>query len=188
MRTLDPAASAALDDSAVVVVILVEMALTETIRLCSASHDITFGGQVFQAIGDLGSVDEVKDEMGEVSGLNFSLSGVRNDNLSIAINEPIRGKAAYMRLALLSISTLAVLDAPLVWSGTCDQMPVEFGKVTSAINVVCQHRGVTFARPKPLRYTDADQQALFPGDTSLRFVAEQSQHPDVWPAASFFRI
>lgn len=188
MRTLESAASAALDDAAVVVVLLVEMALTETIRLCTASHDITYGGQVYQAIGDLGSVEEVKDAMGEVTSLNFSLSGVSNDNLSIAINEPIKGKAAYLRMALLDTSTRSVLDAPLVWSGTCDQMPIEFGKATSAINVTCQHRGVTFGRPKPLRYTDADQQSLFPGDTSLRFIPVQSQHPDVWPAASFYRI
>lgn len=188
MRTLDPSASAALDDAAVVVAILVQLDLTETIRLCTTSHDVTFDGDTYQAIGDLGRVEEVKDALGDITGLSFALSGVRNENLSIAINEPIKGRPAYMRMALLSTATLAVLDAPLVWTGTCDQMPIEFSKVTSTINVVCQHRGVTFARPKPLRYTDADQQALFPGDTSLRFVAEQSQHADVWPAASFFRV
>ena len=84
-------------------------------------------------------------------------------------------------------SAHAVLDSPTVWAGTLDQMPISRGVNTSTIGVTALHRGATFRNPKPLRYTDSDQQQVSAGDTSMRYVVSQSQHQDIWPAASFFR-
>lgn len=186
MRTIDSSAQAELEGRDVALAVLVFMDLTEPMRLCSAGRDIEFDGDTYQALGDLGSVEPIKDSIGEIKGLRFMLSGVSNDNLVIALDELIKNKAVAVRLAVLHPDTHAVLDAVLLWSGTLDQMPIEFGKTTSVINVTSQHRGVTYSRVKALRYTNADQQRLFPGDTSLRFVAEQAGHQDIWPARGFF--
>jgi hypothetical protein len=92
-----------------------------------------------------------------------------------------------VRLAVLDPATQAVLDAPIVFTGTLDQMPINHGAQTSTIGVTAIHRGETYRRPKPLRYTDGDQQLLHSGDTCMRYVISQSQVQDVWPAASYFR-
>ena len=184
MRTIDPAAAAVVGG---VSVLLVEMLLTTPTRMCSATQAITYGGNEYLAIGHLGAVETIDDSPGEIKSMRFILNGVSNDLLAVALAEPIRGKAVYMRLAILDPDTHAVLDAPLIWSGTLDQMPIQMGKESSVISVTAEHRGATYARPKPLRYADGDQQRLHPGDTSLRFTTSQANHQDVWPAAAFFR-
>lgn len=190
MRTIASSASTVLEGSEVVLVTLMEMALTETVRLASASRDIVFGGNTYIGVGNLGSVEQVDDSPGEYKPLRFNLSAVSTDVLSIALAENIRGKTVTLRMAVLDPSTHAVLDAPIIWSGTLDQMPITLPKDDTssfAVGATAEHRGVTYARPKPLRYTHTDQMRKYPGDTSLRFIDAQSNHADVWPSAAFGR-
>jgi len=188
MRTIDSAAGSVLGGNLVPVVLLVEMLMSAPVRICSSSMNITYAGDVYLGIGDLGTVDEVDDSPGEYKALRFALNGVRNEYLAIVLAENIRDKPCSLRMAVLHPDTHALLDAPLVWTGTLDQMPLTIGKETTTISVTAEHRGATYARPKPLRYIDSDQQRLYPGDTSMRFVESQSNHQDVWPAASFFKV
>ena len=187
MRTIDPAAGALLGTSGFPVVLMLEMLLTAPVRFVTSSMNIDFGGATYQAVGDLGTVDQVDDSPGEYKSLRFTLSGVRTELLALALAENIRNKQCSLRMGILHPDTHALLDAPLVWSGSLDQMPIGVGAETSTISVTAEHRGATYARPKPLRYTDIDQQKLFPGDTSLRFVASQANHQDVWPSAALLR-
>lgn len=187
MRTIAAPAAVALASGRVALVLLVEMQLSSTIRLASSAATINWGGQDWIGAGSLGSIEEVADVTGEHKPLRFVLSGVPAANLAIALQEPIRDRPCIVRMAVLDPDTHAVLDAPIVWTGTLDQMPVTMSGETCTISVTAEHAGAAYARPKPLRYTDADQQRLYPGDTSLRFVVSQAQHQDVWPAASYFR-
>lgn len=187
MRTPTAAAQAVLEGDEVPLIVLVEMLLTQPLRLVSAYRNVTYGGNTYLATGHFGTVDSVEDAATEIKPIRFTLSGVSNDTLSIALNEPTRGKPVHMYLGVLDTSTHEVLDTMLIWPGLIDQMTIEYGKETSIISVTSQHRGVVFNRPKPLRYIDSDQKRLHPGDTSMRFAPEQAQHPDIWPAAGFFR-
>lgn len=190
MRTIESSAEAALGESGVAIVLLLEMELSETVRMCSSPYEVTFEGNDYLGVGNLGAVGVVNDSPGEYKPLRLNLSGVSTDVLAIALEEDLRGKPCSLRMAVLDPTTHEVLDAPLIWSGTLDQMPVALPAEADgsfSIGATAEHRGVTFARPKPLRYTDTDQRRLFAGDTSLRFIDAQSNHPDVWPAASFGR-
>lgn len=187
MRTIAaPAASAQASDS-MILVLLVDMMLTVPVYMSSAPITISFGGVDYLGLGNLGSVEAVDDGPGEYKNLVFTLNGVASDVISLALNESIRGRAVYVRLATVSQSTGLVLDAPLIWSGSLDQMPIQMGQASSVINVTAEHRGVTFGRPKPINYTDADQKRLSAGDTSLKTIQSQSTHTDVWPSAQFWR-
>jgi hypothetical protein len=165
----------------------VEMLLSAPLRLNTSAMTIAWNGNDWAGAGSLGAIDEVKDGTGEVAGLRFSLSGVPTTLLSVALQEPIRNKPCTVWLGVLDPATHAVLDALQIWAGTLDTMPITQQGDTCTISVTAEHPGVNFARPKPLRYTDADQQRLYPGDTCLRFVVSQANHQDTWPAASFFR-
>ena len=187
MRVVDPAASAVLSGPVVPMALLVELGFAPVIRLCSGSVAITYAGNLYFGTGTLGAVEAVVDQVQSTTGLRFTLSGVPSDSLALALGEDVRGKSCTLRLAVLHPASHAVVDAPVVFTGTLDQMPITHGAETCTIGVVAMHRGDTFRRPKPLRYTDGDQQRLYPGDTSLRYVLSQSQVQDVWPAASFYR-
>ena len=187
MRTVDSSAITVLNGQVVPCVMFIQMDLTSTLYLNTSAVNIVWNSQTWLGTGSVGSVDEIEDKAAEQKSLKFTLSGVPVELLAIALAEPIRGKPCRVYLAILDPSTHAVLDVPAVWAGTLDQMPITQGSQTCTISVTAEHSGATYSRPKPLRYTDADQQRLYPGDTALRFVVSQSQHQDIWPAASYFR-
>lgn len=187
MRTIAAPALAVLAGPVVPLVLLVEMGFSPVVALASGAVSVQVGATLFLGAGALGAVEAIKDAPGDAQGLRFSLSGVSPDALSMALSETTRGRSCTVRLAILDPATQAVLDSPTVWTGTLDQMPISLGADSASIGVTALHRGQTFRRPKPLRYTDGDQQQISSGDTSMRYVVSQSQHKDIWPAASFFK-
>jgi hypothetical protein len=187
MRTVSAPALAVLSGSVVPLVLLVEMGFSSPVRLCTGSVAIQYGADLYYGTGTLGAVEAVSDEVQSTQGLRFTISGVPSESIALALGEDVRGKSCTLRLAVLDPTTHAVLDAPVVFTGALDTMPITHGADDCTIGVVAIHRGDTYRRPKPLRYTDGDQQRLYPGDTSLRYVLSQAQTADVWPSASYFR-
>lgn len=187
MRTLSTQAQSLLSTPGPIpVVALVEMQLSEPLYLCTAGVDIDWDGKTWRATGVLGAIDAVKDTTAELAGLKLTLSGVPSESIAMALGENVQGKPCIVRIALLDRDTHAVVDVQTVWSGTLDQMPLTDGPNPS-LAVTAEHRGVTMQRPKAIRYTDADQQRLYPGDKFLEYVNSQANKPIVWPAASYFR-
>jgi hypothetical protein len=163
-----------------------ELQLTIPTYLATCRDSIDWNGHTWIGGKALG-VDEISEQSGEVVGLRYSLSGVPSDMISIALSEPIKGKAAIAYLAIMYPDTQAIADVFQIWSGTLDQMPVTEQDESATVSVSAEHLGISFARPKGIMYSDAEQQRLYPGDRCLEFLASQAQHQDVWPAASFFR-
>lgn len=171
----------------VVLVQLVEMDFTSgLLYACTAPIDIDWNGHTYLGGRHL-AVDTVAEQGGELQGLRFSLSGVPSEWLALALSEPLQGRSVVVRLALLHPDTHAILHVMPLWRGSMDQMPVRHGGEASVITVTAEHRGVHLARPKPIRYTDAEQRRLFGGDRCLEYLVSQAQHPDVWPSAEFFK-
>lgn len=186
MRTI-PTTPAAWLGTRLGLTLLVEMQLTSsTLYVATCPIDIEWSGNTYLG-GRQVAIDEIKDQGGEVQALRFTLSGVPSELLSLALSEPIQGRPVYVRAALLDPDTQQVGAVIPLWSGQLDQMPVRHGGETSVITVTAEHRGIAFARAKPLRYTDADQRRLFAGDRALEYLVSQSQHQDIWPSAAFFK-
>lgn len=185
MRTGDSSALATLSGQSAMIVWLIRMDLADSVYLCTATHDVVWGGHTWMGAGVIGSVDEVQDSTGERRGLKFSMSSVPTEYLSLAMTAGYRGKKVRIYEAI--IGDAGILDAPLVWSGSLNQPLIEEGAASGQITISAEHRGATFARAKPLRYTDGDQQRLHPGDKSMQFVVSQANHVDIWPSAAFFR-
>lgn len=161
------------------------MAFNDPIFLTTTPFNVDWNGETWLGIGALGEIEAVEDTVGESSSLKFSLSAVPSVMLSLALGESARNKGCRVYDVTLHAETCAVLDASLIWAGILDQMPIVEGGETSTVGVTSKHMGSLFARVKPLRYTDGDQQLVSPGDTSLRFIPSQATHQDIWPAASF---
>lgn len=187
MRAAASEALAALDGRQVGVAILVEMDLDATVYLSTAGVDLEWDGKAWLGASRVASISEVSDSAGERKSLNFGLSSVTPELLSASLGARIRGKRVRLYEAIVDIDAGLVRDAPLIWTGSLDQMSIEEGAGTGGITVTAEHRGTTFARVKALRYTDGDQQRLHPGDKSLQFVVSQANHQDVWPAAAWFK-
>lgn len=188
MRTLNTAAQAlrerAIAGEQIPVVQLVELLLDVPWRISTAGIPLVWGGHTWQALGL--NVTPVEDEEGEFLGLTLSLPGVPESTLALALVEDVEGDTVRVYDAWVDPATGEVADAVLAWSGALETPGVEDGPVAT-VAVQAEHRGAIAVRPKPSRYTDDEQQRLYPGDTSLAFDPATDAAPLVWPAASFFR-
>ena len=150
-------------------------------------EDLESPANVYRGVGLIAGVDELRDSAKEVSSVSITVSGLDPGVLAIALGKQVRGRPIRIYLGVLRASDLRLLDLVDVWAGQMSTMPIREEGGTVAITLTAEHRGVLFARPKPVRYTDSDQQRLYPGDRCLEYIVSQSQAQDQWPAASFFR-
>lgn len=187
MRALSPEAVAALASPHAPVCLLIRMDLTDPVFVTTADANIEHDGETWLGVSLVGSIEPITDSVGDQSALSFTLSSVPNDVLALALESAneARGKRCRIYLHIYDPATMEPLFTELFWSGTLDQMTISEGRDSGSVSVKAEHRSVTFGRPKPVRYTDADQRRLFPGDKSLQYIVSQSAHQDVWPSAEW---
>lgn len=188
MRTLNPTAQAlrarALAGEQIPVVQLVHLELEVDWRATTAGVPLVWGGHTWSPIGL--AITPVADDSTEFVGLTLSLPGVDESALALALVEDVEGAPVRVYDAWIDPATGAVADAVLAWSGALETPSVEDGP-QATVAVLAEHRGAIAVRSKPSRYTNDEQQRLYPGDTSLDFDPATDAAPLAWPAASFFR-
>lgn len=128
---------------------------------------------------------EVEVQASTLSGVTFSLPAVTEAELAFAFTD-LDGTTARIYHALVDPDTGVVADALQPWAGALDIPGWEDGE-KAVVLITGTHRGQLALQPKPSRYTNDEQQRLYPGDTSLNFDPATDAAPLVWPAASYFR-
>lgn len=166
--------------------VFVEMLLDTPIYFSNAGLDIDQDGHTWIGVQQL-QVEAVEEGAQQAEQMRFTLPAVPNEYLALALSTNIRGKRVNVYLGIMDPDTHSMLQMVPLWGGQLDQMPVGYGPENAAISVTAEHRAVAYARPKPLRYTDADQRRLYPGDKCLEFLIDQSQKEDTWPSAAWFK-
>jgi hypothetical protein len=187
MRSLSPAAAAALSGQAVLIAILVEMDLTEPLNLNTSSLDLTIGDVTYFGTGALGQVEAIRETSAEIPQIAFTLAGADPTMLSLALQEPVQGKAVRIKLAIFDATTGALLDTRLRYSGFLDTMSIQDGREAASIRVTSESVLLDLLRPTGIYYNDLDQQTLFPGDLAFQYVNDQVEQRIVWPTAAFFK-
>ncbi len=170
-RLSDQAAAAA-TAPVVAPVILCELDFaTGAFRVWSGLGTLNWAGRSFEGIGDIGAMGEVEEtvELRAVR-LTLALSPVPQEVIDIALSErSYRLRPARVWLALLDEDGAFVADPFPLWAGIMDTMEVVDG-AEPRVTLACESRLVDLERAEVRRYTDADQQAEFPGDRFFEFV------------------
>lgn len=187
MRTLNTAGTAAIAAPVVCMSILVEMDLTSPLNLNTSSLGLTIAGVTYSGVGGLGSIDDITESAGGLPRLNFSIAGVQPSAISLALSEPVQGKAVRVKMALFDSATGAFLDVHQIYAGYLDVMSVTDGKASATISVSSESAMLDLLRPTGIYYNDIDQQALNPGDQAFQYVNDQVDQKIVWPTAAFFK-
>ena len=189
MRTFDSSAQEALESGHATISIFLTLEFTGGIlRLNTSRYDIESPdtpGDTYYGTGILIQIDSVEDKVRDVTGVQVTASGADTGIIAVALGEQVRGRPMSIDLAVLNSTTHVVLDVIPIWAGKMSTMALSMSQDKATVTIAGEHNGVLFAMPKTLRYTDVDQQKLFPGDRSLEFIVAQSQAQDVWPAASW---
>lgn len=187
MRTIAASALTALQGPVTPIAVLVEMDLSTPLFLNSSGMDLTLAGISYTGVNGIGKVDAVQDSPSEVRALLFSISGVPSSAVSLALSEPVRGKAVRVKFAVFDPTTYQLLDVRLRWAGVLDVMKLKDGPTTATIEVSAEHAGIDLLRSTTSLYSDLDQRRLNPGDLAFQFISAQSDMVVVWPASSWGR-
>lgn len=185
---------ASTNDQSLRLVVAVEMLLTSApLRVTSYALNLNYGGMEWLGLGALGQIQSIDDGSGDAQQLQFTLAGVQQDQIALALSENVRFRPVRVFRWLLSNESDAVVDSKQVWAGQLDRLalvdsPAVDGQPGSTtIHVTAEHIEAKLQRLRLSRYTDEEQQKLHPGDTVLKNIAADSGKNIVWPAASWGR-
>jgi len=135
-------------------------------------------------VGALGAVGEI-EETTEIRAvrLTLTLSPVPQEVVDIALAErSFRLRTARLWGGLLDAEGAFVADPFPLWAGLMDTMEVVDG-AEPRVSLACESRLVDLERAEVRRYTDADQQAEYPGDRFFEFVPALQEAQITLPAS-----
>lgn len=152
----------------------------------SGFRSVSYGGKTYVPSGNLGSVSGPSEEAGvKSSGISISLSGVKPEIVSLILSESYMGRPVYVHYAVTDESFNVDTDLIFLgFKGTIDSVSGTMG-ASASFTISAKSRLADWERPRRLRYTDADQQKLYPGDKGMEYIAQLSQKKIIWPRAAF---
>lgn len=182
MRSLSAPVLAALASGNIALAQLVQMQFSPEIALNTSNMDLTWLGVTYKGAYGLGEISPIQDAPGEVRGITLTLAGVDPAYVSLALDDVavVQQTPIVIRTAILD-STYQVIDAPVEWTGKFDTMTISEDGDTCTISATAEHSAVDLLKGSALTYSDADQQALYPGDRFFMHVVPQAAKPVVWP-------
>ena len=182
-RTLSASTIAALESDSVRFVVLVKIeAPGGDILMTSEGSSVDYNGDTYQS-GTLGGISEVEESQG-AGGISLTFSGVDIATLSAAaspafINSPVK--------VYLKVSAGIEGGVIMLFDGVCSRAPsISYGN-NSTVTVSCQGKFAAMNRNRSERYSNADQQAKYPGDLGLEYAATVSSKEVIWPSSAWFR-
>lgn len=185
MRTMSPDMAALTTASAVSPFVLVEAHFSSgVVRLWNGYGALSWNGEQWLGGGELLELSGVEETATtSAAGVKVSLSGIPSDMLALALGEHYQGRPARLWLGAMDEAGQIVADPIPLFSGRMDVMNIDEGAETSTIVLSAENRLIDLKRQDELRYTDAAQQALYPGDRGLEFVAALQDRELVWGRA-----
>ena len=155
--------------------------------VCTLGHDVVYGGNTYVAINNVLSIAPVIETGSSAQGLQITIAGSPSANVAIALNERVQGRPVTLRMAVIDAAGALQVDTN-VWSGLMDTMALDDSGEQPIVTITAEHMLTVWERARPVRYTDAQQQALYPGDRCCEFVADLAERQIVWPGKAFFAV
>lgn len=154
------------------------------LRMWSGYGFKSWNSQTWTGAGTMGGMSPA-DETSDIgaSGLAFSLSGISSSLRALALSDPYRGRPCKAWLAILD-SSENVLGAYLYYAGRMDVMTSKGAGKTSELTLQSENRLADLSRARTTRWTNAEQQRISPGDTSLSRIGKLAERPLPWGVAS----
>lgn len=137
-------------------------------------------------------LSNIQSEMSEHSAMQITLPGVSDTERALAFSD-VEGSQVLLYRAWVDPDGAttgtpgSVADALLYWEGELDQAGWQAGSI-SVVHFTAESLASIALRTKPSRYTNDEQQRLFPGDTSLDRDPATDAAFITWPAATFFHV
>lgn len=124
-------------------------------------------------------VEETRDV--QATSLSVSLSGVDPTLVSVAYGEFSQGRLLKVWLGMIDVPTMQVVTDPVaIFQGRMDTISDQDSGEDAVITVTAESSLADLKRIRTRFFTDQDQQRLFSGDRSLRFVPSLQDRNIYW--------
>ena len=136
--------------------------------------------ETFRGVGALGSISAVEEGTAVApQSLTLTLTGIDLATIAVALGDDYQGRDCRIWEAFLD-EDHAIIGAPYVlFRGRMDTQDIELGE-TATITLTVRSRLADWRRPRIRRYTNEDQQSVYPGDLGLEFVPQMVEKQLVW--------
>lgn len=182
MKTIAPAALAALDAGTAIVAGAVEIASTPVLRVWGGWHEITFDGRTFLPIGDRGLVQVAGGALGDAAqNITLTLSGIEPETLALLDAAEVSGAPAVLWRLIFSQDGNTLLDFNVWARGRLDTLEREeeiggTGRITAQLETAAKGLGRRGARMR----SDADQRLIDPADGFFKNVSFAGEKTLYW--------
>lgn len=153
------------------------------VRVCSNNQDLVWAGQTWTGLGDLVKVERIKEtKTVRANGLVVSLNGIPSALIAEVLANRSRGRNCALWFGCFDAAG-NVIDTPdKRFSGRMDQPVIEDRGEDCDVSITAESRLADLQRSRERRLTHEDQQAEYPGDLGLEFVAGLQNKELVWGA------
>lgn len=182
MKTLSPAALAALEAGDAIVSGAVEIACTPPVRVWGGWHQITFDGRTFLPIGDRSLVQVAGGALGDAAqNITLTLSGIDPETLALLDATDIKGAPAVLYRLIFDQTGTTLLDFDVWARGKLDTLPTEEdiggeAKIIAELETAAKGLGRRGARMR----SDADQRLIDPADGFFKNVSYAGEKTLYW--------
>lgn len=184
-RTLTTSMQAEIAKPALSPVFLVEAEFSSgPVRVWTGGGELSWDAKTWTGLGHLISIRPLADTQNvEANGMTITLSGVPSSLIAIVYGEFAQGRPCTVWLGMLDDSGAVIADPVRLNRGRLDAIADEDDATTATISVTVENGLRDLKKPNTRRYTNEDQQRLFPGDKSLEFVAGLQEREIYWGRA-----
>lgn len=183
MLTIPSNAQNSIASPQVVICLLISIEFASgTVYLTDAPINLIYGGNTYIGAGEIINIEFPEEENSlSANGLSLTFTGCDAAIVAIAMTEHVQGRSISVRLAAFDYASRQIIDAYTEWTGRVDQMICQESGDSASILLTAENRLADWSRPRLRRYTDADQQAEYPGDKGFEYVAQMVDQEIVWP-------
>lgn len=153
------------------------------LALALSPWDVTYAGSTYQRTGQIMDIEAAHESSKSFEGIKMTMTGLDTTIMTLAANEPYRGRLVRVLKAYINPEDGALIGSPVVqFIGRIRSMPIQEKNDTCTVAVLAEHYEAELQRPAPLRLNNADQQRLYPGDKGCEFADQLEDKVVVWPA------
>ncbi len=183
MRSLTVGQAAAVESVNPTMVWYIELGFSTPTYLCTAMHDLDWNGHTWRGAGKLVSIDDVTEtDTMEATGYSLSVTLTSSALVSLALSESVQGDTCKVYLGLFDSAGALIGTPVMVDFGICDQVQINDDKSACSFKLTVESEMANFSRPRVVRYTNADQQALYPNDKVFEYVEQMAEKAIAWPS------
>lgn len=189
MRTLTEEVVAAITSRAVRIEYFYEGNFTGgTLRLWTGIGDKELNGQTYLGNGWLLGIGGLKEVLqSQAQGITLSLSGVPVNVVSLILNEASSSVTGSIQIAWLDEDE-AIIGSDVLFSGDLDETSIKEGASKSLVAVSYESKLIRLKNKREFRYSDATQQANYPGDKGFEYLAQIKNKRLYWGRPDLTRI